>query len=78
MILFLIFINSFSLLVLHNDYRLLPDKHLTCVCVPDFWDTILSYYPILSYDVASGSDITPCNKIYKPLVVYQFTGKVMQ
>ena len=34
----------------------------------------LSY---LSYDVASGSEITPCNKIDKPLVVYRFKGKVM-
>ena len=24
------------------------------------------------YDVASGSDTTPCNKINKPLVVYRF------
>ena len=32
---------------------------------------------ILSYDVASGSEITPCNKICKPLVVYRFTGNVM-
>ena len=31
----------------------------------------------LSYDVASGSEITPCNKICKPLVVYRFSGKVM-
>ena len=31
---------------------------------------------ILSYDVASGSEITPCNKICKPLVVYRFTGNV--
>ena len=31
---------------------------------------------ILSYDVASGSEITPCNKIDKPLVVYRFTGNV--
>ena len=29
----------------------------------------------LSYDVASGSEITPCNEIDKPLVVYRFTGK---
>ena len=32
---------------------------------------------LLSYDVASGSEITPCNKICKPLVVYRFTGNVM-
>ena len=31
----------------------------------------------LSHDVASGSEITPCNKICKPLVVYRFTGNVM-
>ena len=31
----------------------------------------------LSYDVASGSEITPCNKIDNPLVVYRFTGNVM-
>ena len=31
----------------------------------------------LSYDVASGSEITPCNKIDKPIVVYRFTGHVM-
>ena len=31
----------------------------------------------LSYDVASRSEITPCNKIDKPLVVYRFMGKVM-
>ena len=30
----------------------------------------------LSYD-ASGSEITPCNKIDKLLVVYRFTGNVM-
>ena len=32
---------------------------------------------ILSHDFASGSDITPCNKIDKSLVVYRFTGNVM-
>ena len=29
----------------------------------------------LSYDVASGSEITLCNKIDKPLVINRFTGK---
>ena len=28
----------------------------------------------LSYDVASGSEITPCIKIDKPLVVYRLSG----
>ena len=31
----------------------------------------------LSYDVASGIEITPCNKIDKPLVVYRFSGNVI-
>ena len=35
------------------------------------------YLSNLSYDVASGSEITSCNKIDKPLVVYRFTGNVM-
>ena len=34
-------------------------------------------YFLLSYDVASGVEITPCNKIDKPLVFYRFTGNVM-
>ena len=33
-------------------------------------------YPFLSHDVTSESDITPCIKIDKPLVVYRFTGKL--
>ena len=32
---------------------------------------------VLSYNVASRSEITPCNKIDKPLVVYRFSGNVM-
>ena len=35
------------------------------------------YYFALSYDVASGSEITSYNKICKPLVVNRFTGNVM-
>ena len=31
----------------------------------------------LSYDVVSGSEIMPCNKIDKPLVFYRFSGNVM-
>ena len=39
-----------------------------------------SYYHdnvYLSHDVASRNDLTPCNKIDKPLVVYRFTGNIM-
>ena len=50
--------------------------------VLDVTDGTESEYPSivflsLSYDVASGSEITPCNKICKPLVVYRFTGNVI-
>ena len=31
----------------------------------------------LSHDFTSASDIKPCNKIDKPLVVYRFSGNVM-
>ena len=33
--------------------------------------------PNLSHVVASGSEITPCNKIDKPLVVYRLVHKVI-
>ena len=36
------------------------------------------YEIILSYDFASGSEITPCNKVHKPLVVYRCSGNVMK
>ena len=32
----------------------------------------------LTYDVASESEITPCIKIDKPLVVNRFSGNVMK
>ena len=32
----------------------------------------------LSYDVASGSEITSCIKIDKLLVVYRFSGNIMK
>ena len=38
---------------------------------------MLRFMLILSYDVASGSEKTPCNKIDKSQVVYRFSGKVM-
>ena len=49
----------------------------------NYWDTyhplntMQSLYNALSYDVASGSEITLCIKIDKPLAVYRFTGIVM-
>ena len=37
---------------------------------------IMTNYDSLSYEVVSGSEISPCNKIDKSLVVYKFTGNV--
>ena len=56
--------------------------HCVIVVFPDhthlLFDINKDYFKIhLSYDVASGSEITPCNKIDKPLVVYRFTGNMM-
>ena len=41
------------------------------------WSCQHCKYINLSYDVALGTEIRPCNKIIKPLVVYRFTGNVM-
>ena len=45
------------------------------VCVPLY---LSMNECLLSYDVTSGSEITLCNKMDKPLVVNQFTGNVIQ
>ena len=42
-----------------------------------YFDFLPMVYITLSHDVASGSDITPCNNIDKPLVLYRFSGNVM-
>ena len=47
-------------------FMLLPQK-----IVPAYRFSLCEY-TYLSYDVASGSEIKPCNKIDKPLVVYRF------
>ena len=39
---------------------------------------IFGNYNLLSYDVTSESEIMPCIKMDKPLVVYNFSGKVMK
>ena len=50
--------------------RPIPLDHSSCYCD-------ISCYFSLSYDVTSGSEITPGNKIDKPLVVYRFMGNLM-
>ena len=42
----------------------------TCMAIPSHKNNV-------SYDVASGIEIPPSNKIDKPMVVYRFTGKGM-
>ena len=51
----------------------------TLIKMPHCWKSHVMAQVILylSYDDASGSEITPCNKICKPLVVYRFTGNVI-
>ena len=53
-----------SILVLSGRYHIISNASLVNNC-------------ILSYDVASESEITPRNKIDKPLAVYRFTENVM-
>ena len=48
-----------------------------CTCMGSVFVDLGSCISYLSYDVASGSEITPCNKICKPLVVYRFSRNVM-
>ena len=53
---------------------------IKCCCINVVYiDSLIRvmFYACLSHDVASGSEITPWNKIDKPLVVYRFTGNVM-
>ena len=57
---------------IENSISLKRVKNQSLMC----W-LIYSVYLLLSYDGASGSEITQCNKIDKPLVVYRFMGNVM-
>ena len=57
-----------------NVNAFIKNGQILSICSKDFEQKRNSN---LSYDVASGSEITPCNKICKPLVVYRFSGNVM-
>ena len=46
------------------------------ICNENFADD--SDLIILSYDVGSGSEIMPCIKMDKPLLVYRLLGNVMK
>ena len=63
-----------SNLDLVNVNAFIKNGQILSICSKDFEQKRNSN---LSYDVASGSEITPCNKICKPLVVYRFSGNVM-
>ena len=43
----------------------------------DIYYSMILFYILVSYDVAPGSEIIPCNKVDKPLAVYRFSGNVM-
>ena len=58
--------------------KLKRDNSLLTIYSVNYFTMLIAIADLfLSYDVASGSEITPCNKIDKPLVVYRFTGNVM-
>ena len=52
------------------------EKYLKWIKQHKLWSDVQEYI-FLSYNVASGSEKMPCNKICKPLVVYRFLGNVM-
>ena len=50
------------------------------VSIPDLCNLITLNHVIIiyhNYDIASVSEMTPCSKIDKPLVVYRFSGNLM-
>ena len=68
-------LDTITYVLLANDYKCLRSYFYPgAYCLIRF-EKILE--PCLSYDVASESEIAPCNKIDKPLVVYRFTGNFM-
>ena len=70
-----VIIDSYKKKIINSSYSLNP----VCTKFSNFQGfTVFGWlYHSLSYDVASGSEITPCIKIDKLLVVYMFTGNVM-
>ena len=59
--------------VTHLCRKQLHSREVTLCDKNDF-----TYYKELYHnDVTSGSEITPCNKVDNPLVVYGFSGNVM-
>ena len=67
-------LTSSILSILIYDNLMKHGKDLMSYCLRKIMEKQECY---LSNDVASGSEITPCSKIDKPLVVYIFTGNVM-
>ena len=62
-----------NLTFLADKFLCLPQLKSITVLLYDFNCELGLYH----YDVASGIEITTCNKICKPLVVYLFSGNVM-
>ena len=55
------------------------DTFVTAVLSASYWSNLdtKTAERVLSYDVASMAEITPCNKLDKPLVIYRCLGNVM-
>ena len=63
------FVGGYQCVFIISTYRAPPHPNILLM---------YGYYKhLLSYDVVSGSVITPCNKIDNSQVVYRFTGNVM-
>ena len=62
---------------LSSDYSCvyLVDESYHEINLPDTFNS--HQYKILSHDITAWREITPCNNIDKPLVVYRFSGNIM-
>ena len=58
----------------HDDRRYFMHRHILNITFVYILNLILFLYLLLSHVVASESEITSCNIIYKPLVVYRFVN----
>ena len=72
----LIFLFIFQFIASH--YMVIKSCYLLLVEIKYGNTLLFIVFTFLSQDIASGSEITPCNKINKPLVGYRFSGKVMK
>ena len=64
-------------MMLHIDHYITEIRYFVLLLCHLVTCSLLHYCVNLSYDITSGREIMPCNKINKPLVLYRFSGNVM-